>query len=467
MPYPNEHSCRITEPSEFQKGSFRRISEGKLNIIIGKKKGQTKTSTQAFRYPKDKWSVNEARSHCRDHNGKFEPASNGKSAALSLTYLASVHSVATGKEKHLATFYIMNTTKNLNGWAVTDKALEDALPTLLNKTIEIESSFLPEGHDGEFLEVGKFIEVEKPDGYALGTTEITNPKAWQKLCDGEIGPISVVISGYQAECSLCGEPIETQEDAENHSCIKQGKAHEQITSFVFEKIDFVETPAFPQAGTIHVKAAEAPTIVRPLTYCAAVYLSQSFSGQGEGSLKTQQKKTKEKKKLSETEPTVEQRIEALEKQVAEILAKLKEAQETEPEKDEHGCIIGKEKWDPDAGKCVPIENPETATLRKRLEEIEAEKHEAYLTAAVDARYEAELATDKTKERGRLKDLPDNVLKAMAADAKQVAQKLAETRKATGPRFKYDATAAETDGMDKAKQAARQRLNLPIRKEAKT
>jgi hypothetical protein len=28
MPFENEHSCRIAEPSEFKKGSFRRIKEG-------------------------------------------------------------------------------------------------------------------------------------------------------------------------------------------------------------------------------------------------------------------------------------------------------------------------------------------------------------------------------------------------------------------------------------------------------
>lgn len=78
-PYPNEHACRVREPGEFQKGSFRRISrkaDGKtLDIIIGKLKGKTTTTTQAFRYPKDEWTSDAARKHCKDHSGKtFEPA---------------------------------------------------------------------------------------------------------------------------------------------------------------------------------------------------------------------------------------------------------------------------------------------------------------------------------------------------------------------------------------------------------
>jgi len=74
MPYPNEHSCRIKSPDEFQPDSFRRIKNGKLNIIVGRLKGESKTTTQAFRYPKDDYSEDEARTHCKEQGGTFEPA---------------------------------------------------------------------------------------------------------------------------------------------------------------------------------------------------------------------------------------------------------------------------------------------------------------------------------------------------------------------------------------------------------
>jgi len=78
-PYPNEHACRVREPSAFQPNSFRRIKrthEGKpYSIIIGKLKGESKTTTQAIRYPKDSWTADAARAHCNAHDGKtFEPA---------------------------------------------------------------------------------------------------------------------------------------------------------------------------------------------------------------------------------------------------------------------------------------------------------------------------------------------------------------------------------------------------------
>lgn len=74
MPYPNEHSCRIVDPGKFQKDSFRRITQGKLSIIIGKLIGKTKTTTQAFRYPTSSWSADAARKHCQEQGGTFEAA---------------------------------------------------------------------------------------------------------------------------------------------------------------------------------------------------------------------------------------------------------------------------------------------------------------------------------------------------------------------------------------------------------
>ena len=84
-PFPNEHACRIRQPGEFQKDSFRRITrkaDGKdLDIIIGRLKGKTTTTTQAFRYPKDQWTESQARKHCTDNKGiLFEPATDTKSS---------------------------------------------------------------------------------------------------------------------------------------------------------------------------------------------------------------------------------------------------------------------------------------------------------------------------------------------------------------------------------------------------
>jgi ATP-dependent protease ClpP protease subunit len=83
-PYPNEHACRLREPGDFQPDSFRRVSrdhEGKrYDVIVGKLTGETSMTEQAYRYPKTVWTADSARSHCQDHDGSFEAASEGDKA---------------------------------------------------------------------------------------------------------------------------------------------------------------------------------------------------------------------------------------------------------------------------------------------------------------------------------------------------------------------------------------------------
>ncbi len=77
-PLPNEHACRLKDPGGFQDDSFRRTirtSGGKkYSIIMGKLKGQTTMTEQAYRYAKTVWEASEARKHCKDHKGSFEAA---------------------------------------------------------------------------------------------------------------------------------------------------------------------------------------------------------------------------------------------------------------------------------------------------------------------------------------------------------------------------------------------------------
>lgn len=78
MPYPNEHACRIADPSKFQQDSFRRvrrkIHDKEADLIIGKLKGETSTTLQAVRFPKDIWDADDAAKICADLGGTFEPA---------------------------------------------------------------------------------------------------------------------------------------------------------------------------------------------------------------------------------------------------------------------------------------------------------------------------------------------------------------------------------------------------------
>ena len=78
MPYPNEHACRLKSPGSFKPGSFKRTtrkSAGKVySIIMGRLKGETTMTEQAYRYDKKTWTASSAGAHCKDHDGTFEAA---------------------------------------------------------------------------------------------------------------------------------------------------------------------------------------------------------------------------------------------------------------------------------------------------------------------------------------------------------------------------------------------------------
>ena len=167
-----------------------------------------------------------------------------------LCFKASLNSLRSGR---LATFYIIDTTLNRNGWRVTDEALERALPTLLGKPLGCIPGY-GVNHVAEPQIVGQFITAEKPDGYLLATAEITDPKAWEKLQSGEWGPVSVVIKAHRVRCSLCGADVTSGPDEH----ILNGEGHQVVEDFTFERVDFVSNPAYPSARLITLKAAAVP-----------------------------------------------------------------------------------------------------------------------------------------------------------------------------------------------------------------
>jgi hypothetical protein len=78
-PYPNEHACRLVEPSTLSDECRRKNDAQKHNgkgydVIYCKKSDSDSWVEQAFRYDKTKWTSSEASAHCKSHDGKFEAA---------------------------------------------------------------------------------------------------------------------------------------------------------------------------------------------------------------------------------------------------------------------------------------------------------------------------------------------------------------------------------------------------------
>ena len=75
-PYPNEHACRLKDPDTVKvRGSITKRHEGKIfRILVGRREGKTTSEAQAYRYPKDEWTADAARAHCKAADGSFEAA---------------------------------------------------------------------------------------------------------------------------------------------------------------------------------------------------------------------------------------------------------------------------------------------------------------------------------------------------------------------------------------------------------
>ncbi len=88
MPFPNEHACRLKEPTEFQQGTFRRTPDGTwelkgagllkvpqtIDVISGQLKGDDDPDhrhAQALRFPTKDWTAEEAKRWLADNGVKY------------------------------------------------------------------------------------------------------------------------------------------------------------------------------------------------------------------------------------------------------------------------------------------------------------------------------------------------------------------------------------------------------------
>lgn len=339
-----------------------------------------------------------------------------ESKKASLTFEAVLHSVETGAEKNLATFYIMNTTPNRLGWGVTDQALEEALPTLLGKTIGCGPGYKIDDHYKNPMEVGEWVSTEKPNGYALATAEITDPVVLKKLKSKEWGPVSVVIDYYAK---------------------KKKNGADMVDSFTFKTVDFVDKPAFPQAGFINFAGLPEEMIVTPLELCASFYESQSTAhmrGQAPGSLNPEEKR-KMQKIVDELKTQVET-LTANHKKLQEDYDDLKAGLE-KPEEEEPTDV----KEDP---KYKELESKHK-NLEAKVKTMEDERHAKSVEAAFTSRVKAGLM--KAEDKDTLNDLDDGTLILLARDADIVVEKLEKSKPSPKTKYTKDDRTELTAAMD--------------------
>jgi HK97 family phage prohead protease len=76
MPYENEHSCRLKPPNykNYARKNCYKKHDGKCIDFVFGIIGPDESELQSMRYPKDIWSESDARAHCKEQDGTFEPA---------------------------------------------------------------------------------------------------------------------------------------------------------------------------------------------------------------------------------------------------------------------------------------------------------------------------------------------------------------------------------------------------------
>lgn len=286
-----------------------------------------------------------------------------------------------GEESRVATFYLMNTGMNRNRWGVTDAALEDALPSVLGKPIGCGPGYTIDGHSPDPMNLGTFIGTEKPDGYALGSAEITDGYAWSRLTGGDWGPISVVIHSTRETCSSCGMALTDELDPWSHSCVSSGEGYVQVERFTFNRVDFVDVPAYPMAGVIH-----QPTTFAPLTLPAGHQFggfSRSIDGRVAGNPGTCPDPLEEERRKMKQEE-LQSRVNELEQQLSN-------------------------------------ERQARMEVESNLTAIQADRHTEHVEKTLKARRQAGLVPDAEAERGRLKGYTVDVLKDMQTDAERITR----------------------------------------------
>lgn len=440
----------------FVKNSMKTITlseEKGIKAVIGKLKSDPNGNThvQSYLFSKAKgWTLNKAKAWFRSHKSSYEPADpNG---GHERSFIAGLLSFAVKDGKRTGTFYLMNTSRNRNRWAVTDKALEEGLPTLKGKPLGMGKGYKIDKHypAGEVMDAGKFVSTEKPGSYALGTAEISDDQTWRMMQNNELGAVSVVIYSYQDTCSKCGADLSKIMDPYGtHECLaaKGSSAYIKVESFSFKRVDFVDVPAYPQAGLTEMQGAQpnSTEYTHAIELLAGVYESQERPKQGvtkQGANQNLPEQEKELKELKEKLANSEQDIEKLK-------ADLKAAKEDVADKDKKIKDLNAKLEDNDDNDDNA---EEVKALKDKVAAMEKEKRDAIIAATLKARKDAGVAGEDKEEKEMLAKLSEEALEVLKDDALKVAAITKKTASTPGVKYEADSKDKLQAAVDKQRDA---------------
>jgi len=206
MPYPNEHSGRIQEPSKFKKGSFRTVHPKLgVDVIVAKKPGAEKMTAQAVRFKKGSYTVPQARKAVNKAGAKsFEPAKVSKKESSSAGFFqfvfesdGSVHPEVDREHGVIRNLCILGPTSRSLGKGrpvrrvYTESCVKEAAPLYEGVMVNVNH---PKGHvltEDRPVEgrLGKFVRVHSVNNKLYGDLVYfkTNPMA-EMICEAAENP---------------------------------------------------------------------------------------------------------------------------------------------------------------------------------------------------------------------------------------------------------------------------------------
>ena len=159
MPYPNYHSARIQDPDDFEKLRTKKIADGVL-LIVGRLTGETKTSTQAYRFDKEIFTATEAKAWLKKHKIKYTSFEAAKKTTSSI--FSSIDAKPEIEDNSITIPFVKDGTKAFDAkgkkHTITSEALDSSYDSYVGGIVTVNHKIREQGIISEVCRRGEFVD---------------------------------------------------------------------------------------------------------------------------------------------------------------------------------------------------------------------------------------------------------------------------------------------------------------------
>ena len=357
MPEITEKKVRIpvADKGSFQKDSFRTITlsaKDGIKAVIGRKKGETKTTVQSILFDKERWTMERAKAWVKKHGYSVSASIKIGGVSYNTSFEVDVLTASDGNKKVILRGKLLYEKINENGWHVKETDYATLASSFIGKDLKMFHS----GNEWEI--VGVCIDAYAVRPYIYYEVNVTDTRAKDKFLTGTWNAknmgVSPSLDYSKVECSICGSDIRECGHKMNHEYGGKIAIVTPIDPTALE-ISLTSDPAYGPTGAGTIDEIDIGTLVASVNDIIS-----------EGGIKMAEDKgktvpTEEVKKLTEEKTELEAKMAEKEKEVSELKASLKAAEEKEPEKKDKKKEEGEE------------EKKKKKEEEDKVEEVKAEK----------------------------------------------------------------------------------------------